>query len=735
MRFDCEEGKGMKKWLIGCLTVLAMVCLMGMTANAETFRNECRNCQKTTDFEFIRYIPTPISSVPDPVAHWVEGQCTKCGYITQWVPSGASRLHTGGTETPTCTTGKTCEKCGAEYGKLGHQWSDAWTSSGDGTHTRPCTRAGCNAVDTANCGGDGSATCVTLGTCTACGGQYYGGHTFPARWKWASDPNVGRDAEKHWLCCINCTEGKTHESTHSFAPGNVHLKSVATCVSPAIYYTNCSSCYYQGTDTYEDPWNGTNPKNHDIAQYSAKAPTCTEAGWAAYEACRYGCGYTTKVEIPALNHDVVHHDAKAPTCTEIGWDAYDTCKNCDYTTYAEIPASGHALTRHDAKAPTCTEIGWDAYDTCKNCDYTTYAEIPASGHALTRHDAKAPTCTEIGWDAYDTCKNCDYTTYAEIPASGHALTRHDAKAPTCTEIGWNAYDTCKNCDYTTYAEIPASGHALVHHDAKAPTCTEIGWNAYDTCKNCDYTTYAEIPASGHDRVHHDAKAPTCTEIGWDAYDTCKNCDYTTYAEIPALGHDYQKTIVEPTCEKNGYTQYACSRGDDVYTENPVKRLYHWYGEWTPNADGSNSANCLRKGCKHTGKTDCQKFEFQVEENASLTFCPVCGLAENGRRLEQIEKARASAVTGKLPTGGLIVRTNGEYLSVAFELAGKLTQPTGQVKITLPAEALEGRSLTLIALDGTQTALPFEMKDDEASFTLDFTEAAIPVMLIRLIPEA
>ena len=540
MRFDCEEGKGMKKWLIGCLTVLAMVCLMGMTANAETFRNECRNCQKTTDFEFIRYIPTPISSVPDPVAHWVEGQCTKCGYITQWVPSGASRLHTGGTETPTCTTGKTCEKCGAEYGKLGHQWSDAWTSSGDGTHTRPCTRAGCNAVDTANCGGDGSATCVTLGTCTACGGQYYGGHTFPARWKWASDPNVGRDAEKHWLCCINCTEGKTHESTHSFAPGNVHLKSVATCVSPAIYYTNCSSCYYQGTDTYEDPWNGTNPKNHDIAQYSAKAPTCTEAGWAAYEACRYGCGYTTKVEIPALNHDVVHHDAKAPTCTEIGWDAYDTCKNCDYT---------------------------------------------------------------------------------------------------------------------------------------------------------------------------------------------------TYAEIPALGHDYQKTIVEPTCEKNGYTQYACSRGDDVYTENPVKRLYHWYGEWTPNADGSNSANCLRKGCKHTGKTDCQKFEFQVEENASLTFCPVCGLAENGRRLEQIEKARASAVTGKLPTGGLIVRTNGEYLSVAFELAGKLTQPTGQVKITLPAEALEGRSLTLIALDGTQTALPFEMKDDEASFTLDFTEAAIPVMLIRLIPEA
>ena len=564
----------MKKWLIGCLMALAMVCLMGMTANAETeiICTTCFYCNQRVNHEILRYERYNVDQ------HYVIFICSNCGKENKMVVVGSEfDKHTGGTETPTCTTGKHCSKCGAEYGKLGHQWSDAWTSSGDGTHTRPCTRAGCNAVDTANCGGDGDATCVKPGTCTTCGAQYYGGHTFPARWKWDSETEVGRDAEKHWVRCLNCTEGKTHENAHSFAPGNVHLKSEATCVSKAVYYVNCATCFYKRTDTYE--YGDIDPNKHDIAQYEAKAPTCTETGWAAYEACRYGCGYTTKVEIPASNHDVVHHDAKAPTCTELGWDAYDTCKNCDYTTYAEIPASGHVL------------------------------------------------------------------------------------------------------------------------------------------------------------AHHDAKAPTCTEIGWNAYDTCKNCDYTTYAEIPALGHDYQKTIVEPTCEKDGYTQYACSRGDDVYTENPVKRLYHWFGEWTPNADGSNSANCLRKGCKHTGKTDCQKFEFQVEENASLTFCPVCGLAENGRRLEQIEKARASAVTGKLPTGGLIARTNGEYLSVAFELAGKLTQPTGQLKITLPAEALEGRSLTLIALDGTQTALPFEMKDDEASFTLDFTEAAIPVMLIRLIPEA
>lgn len=355
-------------------------------------------------------------------------------------------------------------------------------------------------------------------------------------------------------------------------------------------------------------------------------------------------------------------------------------------------------------------------------------------HDLTHHEAKAATCTDTGWNAYDTCKNCNYSTYQEISALNHDQVHHEAKAPTCTDIGWNAYETCKNCNYSTYQEISALKHDLVHHDAKAPTCTEIGWNAYDTCTRCEYTTYVEIPISGHNLKHHKARAATCTQKGWIAYDACMNCSYSTYAEIPALGHDYRKIIVEPTCEENGYTQYICSRGDVAYTWNPVQKLHHWFGEWTSDADGGHSANCMRKGCKHTGKTDCQNFKFQVEENVSMVFCPVCGQTENGQRMERIEKAQAVAVTGKIPAGEVIARMNGEYLSLAFELSGKLTQPAGKVKITLPAKALEGRSLSLIAQDGTQTDLAFEMKGDKISFTLDFTDAEIPAALIRLTSE-
>ena len=354
---------------------------------------------------------------------------------------------------------------------------------------------------------------------------------------------------------------------------------------------------------------------------------------------------------------------------------------------------------------------------CTHCGLKVIPYSPREAHT-----GGTATCTELA--VCDVCK-FEYGDYA------HELEHHDAKAATCTEIGWKEYDTCKKCDYTTYVEIPASGHDLEHHEAKAATCTEIGWEAYDTCKKCDYTTYAEIPASGHALEHHEAKAATCTEVGWNEYDTCKNCDYTTYVEIPALGHDYQKTVVKPTCEKDGYTRFTCTRCEDTYTENPVKKLYHWFGEWTPNGDGANSANCLRKGCKHMGKTDCQKFEFIVAENESLIFCPVCGEVENGTRLERIEKTLAVAETGKLPAGELIARMNDAYLSLAFEYAGKVATPTGQVKITLPAELLAGKTLTRVALDGTETEVTFEVKDGEASFTLDFTADEIPVILIRL----
>ena len=357
---------------------------------------------------------------------------------------------------------------------------------------------------------------------------------------------------------------------------------------------------------------------------------------------------------------------------------------------------------------------------------------------MKQYAAKAPTCTEKGWDAYETCSRCDYTTYTELTALNHALVQHAAKAATCTEKGWNAYETCSRlgCNYTTYQEIPALKHDLVQHDAQAATCTEKGWNAYETCSRlgCNYTTYQEIPALKHDLVQHDAQAPTCTEKGWNAFDTCNNCNYTTYAELPALNHDYQAVTVEPTCETDGYTVFTCSRCKDSYAADPTDKLGHQFGAWSPNETGSQSADCLRQGCAHTGSIDCRKFTFRTAEGETLTFCPVCGQAENAAQLEKIEAATAWALSGSLSAEDVTARTNGEYLSVAFETAGSLTQPTGRVRLALPAGLLEGKKLVRIAPDGTQTELPFEAKNGKLIFTLDFANSELPVMLFRLLPQ-
>lgn len=484
----------MKKWLIRCLTVLAMVCLIpGIALNAKAVAyafTYCIQCKADKTCDILGYV---WQSNADPIYHKIRIKCRTCRTENEIIYKQFS-YHTGGTETPTCTTGKICRLCWSEYGILGHAWGE-WSSAGNGTHIRSCTRSNCDAVDTANCTG-GTATCSAKAVCVTCGAEY-----------------------------------------------------------------------------------------------------------------------------------------------------------------GEKDSNNHALEQHAAKAPTCTEIGWDAYDTCSRCDYTTYAELPALNHDLKQHAAKAATCTEKGWDAYDLCVRCGYTTRKELPALNHDLVRHVAQAPTCTEKGW----------------------------------------AYDTC----------------------------SRLG---------CSYTTRTELPALNHDYQAVTVEPTCEADGYTVFTCSRCKDSYTADPTDQLGHQFGAWSPNGTGSQSADCLRQGCAHIGSTDCRKFTFRTAEGETLTFCPVCGQAENAAQLEKIEAATAWANSGSLSAEDVTARTNGEYLSVAFETAGSLTQPTGRVRLALPAGLLEGKTLVRIAPDGTQTEMPFETERGKLIYTLDFANSALPVMLFRLVPQ-
>lgn len=197
-----------KKSFAILLAAALLLCLLpGMVpeAKAETIRNTCPFCYKMADLEI-----TGFDRFNDD-QHYVIYKCPLCGKGSHALfadnPIGR---HSGGTETPTCTTGKTCAKCGTQYGKLGHVWG-AWQSSGNNSaHFRTCQRDGCDAVDTESCSGDSRATCIELGICTTCGGRYYGAHAFLAA------PNWDSDAENHWLSCTVCRKAKTQVGAHWF---------------------------------------------------------------------------------------------------------------------------------------------------------------------------------------------------------------------------------------------------------------------------------------------------------------------------------------------------------------------------------------------------------------------------------------------------------------------------------------------------------------------------------------
>ena len=377
----------------------------------------------------------------------------------------------------------------------------------------------------------------------------------------------------------------------------------------------------------------------------------------------------------ARTYSAKHEEAEAATCKTVAY-----CGLCR-SRYGEKDPDNHAGKAYTISATKISETLhtpklW--YECCGYMFDGDPTEHRILDEATCINEAYCVYCrVKVGTRNPDNHVGTPTTTYAKT-----SETQHTAKI---------TYSGCKHM---------VDGASTDHTETTAATCLS---GAY--CADCK-SYYGEVDPDAHDLESHGAQAPTCTEVGWEAYQTCtrEGCGYTTYEEIPML--------------------------------------VHWYAEWMPNADATHTASCKR-GYEHQKTVDCTQFTYTLttgNERVEVTLCPVCGEVSDGTRL-MLAEAAAKAVTGKLPAGEIVVRMgtlkSGEVLmSVAFEIGGKLTQPTGQVKITLPAEVLEGYALCLLSEDGAETELTLEgdAEEETVSFTLDFTNSETPVQVIRLIPE-
>ena len=258
--------------------------------------------------------------------------------------------------------------------------SSATLTAGETTHWYECERDGCDAVI----------------------GEEE--HDFSAYW--------AVDGSTHILRCI-CGKTQGDPESHNF----VNMSD-----EEGKHYMVCKDCEYSLSDE---------PADHTLAHHDGQAPTCTEPGWEAYDACtQAGCGYTTYKEIRPTGHIVTATAAKAATCTEPGNSAYWYCANCrkyfsDEAAGKEIEAgswvieaAGHNLVATAAKPATCTEPGNSAYWTCSVCgklfsdeagETETDAKsviIEAKGHDLEVVPAQDATETSAGNSTYWRCKIC-----------------------------------------------------------------------------------------------------------------------------------------------------------------------------------------------------------------------------------------------------------------------------------------------------------------------------------------
>ncbi len=542
-------------------------------------------------------------------------QCETCG-VKKVVATTMHNLLHYEAKAPTCVeigyyAYDVCENCSyttrETIAALGHDYAAEWTVDEEAT----CIAAGSKSHHCSRCD---SKTDVTVIEPL--------GHSY-GEWQETVAPTCETKGEER----RDCTACDAYETRELVAKGHSYTTAVTapTCTTRGYttYTCHCGDSYVE---------NYVAVLGHDKEQYPAKAATCTESGWNAYETCTR-CDYSTYEEIAALGHDYAAEWTvdEAATCTAAGSKSHH-CSRCDSKTdVTVIEPLGHSYGEwQETVAPTCETKGEERRD-CAACEAYETREVAAKGHSYTTA-VTAPTCTTRGYTTY-TCHCGDSYVVNYVAVLGQDKEQYPAKAATCTEIGWNAYETCTRCDYSTYAEIAALGHDYAAEwtvDVEA-TCITAGSKSHH-CSRCDSKSdVTVIDALGHDKEHHAAKAATCTEIGWNAYETCTRCDYSTYAEIAALGHDYaaEWTVdVEATCTEAGSKSHHCSRCNAKSDVTVIDALGHNKAQHP-----AQSATCTEIGweayeaCTRCDYTTYEEIPALGHRYNDANKCSVCGSDE------------------------------------------------------------------------------------------------------------
>ena len=159
------------------------------------------------------------------------------------------RLKSAATCTSPAVYYQSCSTCNAqgtgtfENGEpLGHDWG-AWTSDGDGTHSRVCKRDASH-TEGGDCSG-GTATCTERAVCTTCGGAY--GETDPEHHADGCTPEWKTTETEHEQSYSLCGKVLVARAAHTF--GEWTVTQAPTPHENGEQERTCAICAYKQTQT------------------------------------------------------------------------------------------------------------------------------------------------------------------------------------------------------------------------------------------------------------------------------------------------------------------------------------------------------------------------------------------------------------------------------------------------------------------------------------------------------
>ena len=375
------------------------------------------------------------------------------------------RLKSAATCTSPAVYYQSCSTCGAQGTEtftngepLGHDYG-AWTSNGDGTHTRACAHDAAH-TETENCHG-GTATCTEKAICEDCNTAY--------------------------------GELAAHDFTAETVDAK-YLKSAATCTEKAVYYKSCAVCGLSSEGTADEAtFFSGNVLDHDWGAWTSNEDgthtrTCKrDASHTETNNCHGGTATCTAKAVCTVcggeygemaAHSFTAEKAEAQylksaaTCTEKAV-YYKSCTLCGLSSEGTVDEatffSGNVLD-HDWGAWTSNEDGTHTRTcTVDGCSAGTQTENCIDANK----DHKCDICDYIISECADDNKDhkCDYC--------GKKLTEHTGGKATCKDKA-----KCEVCG-AEYGELDPKNHTnLKHFPAKAATKTTEGNIEYWYCEGC-----------------------------------------------------------------------------------------------------------------------------------------------------------------------------------------------------------------------------------------------------------